>query len=248
MPTKPASPPPPEPRARGFVADWAVNLIVLLFGVTTIAQPFVIPSSSMENNLLIGDHVIVDKMAYAPPGPVGKYLLPYTDVKRGDIIVFRYPLDIRQNLVKRTIGLPGDRIHIVNKQVYLNGQPLREPYKIHKTDFVAPYRDSFPNYPVGPVYERAVTMLRNHVIDGELVVPPDCYFAMGDNRDDSSDSRFWGFVPRENIIGKPLLVFWSYDAPGESLMDGNIHPDHILDMALHFFTKTRWERAFHLIR
>ena len=244
MPQKPHSPPP----ARGFIADWAVNLVVLLFGVTTIAQPFVIPSSSMEDNLLIGDHVIVDKMAYAPPGAVSKYLLPYTPVKHGDIIVFRYPIDLKQNLVKRAIGLPGDRIRILNKQVYLNGQALREPYKYHKTDFVAPYRDIFPSYPVGQVYERAVTMLRNNVVDGEVVVPPDCYFAMGDNRDVSSDSRYWGFVPRENIVGRPLLVFWSYDAPGESLSDGNIHPDHILDVALHFFTKTRWQRTFQLIR
>ena len=186
MPQKPDSPPP----ARGFIADWAVNLVVLLFGVTTIAQPFVIPSSSMEDNLLIGDHVIVDKMAYAPPGAISKYLLPYTPVKHGDIIVFRYPIDLKQNLVKRAIGLPGDRIRILNKQVYLNGQPLREPYKYHKTDFIAPYRDIFPSYPVGQVYERAVTMLRNNVVDGEVVVPPDCYFAMGDNRDVSLDSRY----------------------------------------------------------
>jgi signal peptidase I len=244
MPHKPESP----PQARGFIADWAVNLVVLLFGITTIAQPFVIPSSSMEDNLLIGDHVIVDKMAYAPPGAVSKYLLPYTPVKHGDIIVFRYPIDLKQTLVKRAIGLPGDRIRILNKQVYLNGQALREPYKHHKTDFVVPYRDTFPSYPVGQVYERAFTMLRNNVVDGEVLVPPDCYFAMGDNRDVSLDSRYWGFVPRENIVGKPWLIFWSYDAPGEALMDGNVHPDHILDVALHFFTKTRWQRTFQLIR
>jgi signal peptidase I len=244
MPQKPDSQPP----ARGFIADWAVNLVVLLFGITTIAQPFVIPSSSMEDNLLIGDHVIVDKMAYAPPGAISKYLLPYTPVKHGDIIVFRYPIDLKQTLVKRAIGLPGDRIRILNKQVYLNGQALREPYKYHKTDFVAPYRDIFPSYPVGQVYPRAVAMLRNNVVDGEVVVPPDCYFAMGDNRDVSLDSRYWGFVPSENIVGKPWLIFWSYDAPGEALSDGNIHPDYVLDMALHFFTKTRWRRTFQLVR
>jgi signal peptidase I len=244
MPQKSDSPPP----ARGFIADWAVNLVVLLFGVTTIAQPFVIPSSSMEDNLLIGDHVIVDKMAYAPPGAVSKYLLPYTPVKHGDIIVFRYPIDLRQTLVKRAIGLPGDRIRILNKQVYLNGQALREPYKYHKTNFLVPYRDTFPGYPAGQVYPRAINMLRDNVVDGEVVVPPDCYFAMGDNRDVSLDSRDWGFVPRDNIVGKPWLIFWSYDAPGEALSDGNIHPDHILDMALHFFSKTRWRRTFQLIR
>jgi signal peptidase I len=234
--------------ARGFIADWAVNLIVLLFGVTTIAQPFVIPSSSMEHNLLIGDHVIVDKMAYAPPGVIGKYLLPYTPVKHGDIIVFRYPIDLRENLVKRAIGLPGDRLRIVNKQVYLNGKALSERYKQHLTNFIAPYRDNFPGDPVGQVYDRALSMLRDNVAGGEVVVPPDCYFAMGDNRDVSLDSRYWGFVPRENIVGRPVLIYWSYDAPGEALLDGNIHPDHMLDMALHFFSKTRWERTFQLIR
>ena len=244
MPQKLDSPPP----ARGFIADWAVNLIVLLFGVTTIAQPFVIPSSSMEDNLLIGDHVIVDKIAYAPPDAISKYLLPYAPVKHGDIIVFRYPIDLNKTLVKRAIGLPGDRIHILNKQVYLNGQALREPYKQHMTEFIAPYRDNFPGDPIGEVYERAFTMLRDNVVDGEVVVPPDCYFAMGDNRDVSLDSRYWGFVPSENIVGKPWLIFWSYDAPGEALSDGNIHPDHVLDIALHFFTKTRWRRTFQLVR
>jgi signal peptidase I len=244
MPPKPVPPPP----ARGFIADWALNLVVLLFGVTTITQPFVIPSSSMEDNLIIGDHVIVDKMAYAEPGAISKYLLPYTPVKHGDIIVFRYPIDLKQTLVKRAIGLPGDRIRILNKQVYLNGQALLEPYKRHKTDFVVPYRDIFPSDPVGQVYPRAIAMLRDNVVDGEVVVPPDCYFALGDNRDVSLDSRYWGFVPRDNIVGKPWLIFWSYDAPGEALSDGNIHPDHILDMALHFFTKTRWQRTLQVIR
>ena len=106
----------------------------------------------------------------------------------------------------------------MNKQVYLNGQALREPYKYHKTDYAVPYRDMFPSDPVGPVFERALTMLRENVVNGELVVPADCYFAMGDNRDVSSDSRYWGFVPRDNIVGKPVLIYWSYDAPGEALI------------------------------
>src|SRR6476660_10213715 len=126
---------------RGFLADWSVTIIFLLFGISAIAQPFVIPSPSMEETLLTGDHVLVDKMVYAPPGPFSRRLLPYEPVHRGDIIVFRYPMDINQNYVKRCIGLPGDRIRIVNKDIYLNGKKLDEPYAIHRTSYVLPYRD-----------------------------------------------------------------------------------------------------------
>src|SRR6202142_1841035 len=130
--------------ARNGIAEWAVTILLLLFGTTTLVQAFVIPTGSMEDTLLIGDHLLVDKLAYAPPGPVSKYILPYTEVKRGDIIVFRYPVDIKQTFVKRCMGVPGDRIKLVNKQVYLNGVPLQEPYKVHKTDYIDSYRDNFP--------------------------------------------------------------------------------------------------------
>src|SRR5262245_39613090 len=120
----------PVEGARHFIAEWCVTILILLFGTTTLLQAFVVPTGSMENTMLIGDHLFVDKLAYAPPGALTGKLLPYTPVKRGDIIVFRYPLDIRQNYVKRAIGIPGDRIRIVNKQLYLNGKPSVEPYKI----------------------------------------------------------------------------------------------------------------------
>ncbi len=233
---------------RGTIAEWTVTILLLLFGTTTLVQAFVIPTGSMEDTLLIGDHLLVDKMVYSPPGPVSRYLLPYEEVSRGDIIVFRYPVDISQTFVKRVIGIPGDRIRIENKQVYLNGKPLDEPYKFHKTDYVDSYRDNFPSEPNVRLYESAQDMLENHVVNGEVVVPPNCYFAMGDNRDSSLDSRYWGFVPRDHIIGKPLIIYWSYDAPTERLVSSTIGLDHLLDLAQNFFTKTRWRRTFKLIR
>ena len=132
---------------RGAIAEWTVTILLLLFGTTTLVQAFVIPTGSMEDTLLIGDHLLVDKLAYSPPGPVSKYLLPYSDVNRGDIIVFRYPVDIRQTFVKRVIGVPGDRLRVENKQVFLNGKKLNEPYKEHKAEYVDTYRDNFPSTP-----------------------------------------------------------------------------------------------------
>jgi signal peptidase I len=249
---KPADAPPAEREkvtdvSRGFVAEWTVTILLLLFGTTTLVQAFVIPTGSMEDTLLIGDHLLVDKLAYAPAGSITKHLLSYEDVHRGDIIVFRYPGDIRQTYVKRVIGTPGDRIHLVNRTVYLNGKPLQEPYKYHKTDYIDSYRDNFPGDPNVHLYEAAQVMLEKNVTNGDVVVPPSHYFAMGDNRDSSWDSRYWGFVPRENIIGKPLIIYWSYDAPTERLASPTIGIDHLLDLVQNFFTKTRWRRTFMLI-
>jgi signal peptidase I len=232
---------------RSTIAEWTITILLLLFLTTTLVQAYVIPTGSMEDTLLIGDHLLVDKLAFAPYGPVSKYLLPYTDVKRGDIIVFRYPVEINQTFVKRCIGVPGDRIRVINKQVYLNGVRLDEPYTYHKSDYIDSYRDNFPGEPNVSVDRRASDMLLNHVINGEVVVPPNSYFAMGDNRDSSLDSRYWGFVPRENIIGKPLVIYWSYDAPTEDLNTSSISFDHIRDLATNFFSKTRWRRSFMLI-
>ncbi len=238
--------PTPEP-SRGVIAEWTVTIVLLLFGTTALVQAFVIPTGSMEDTLLVGDHLLVDKLAFAPYGPVTKHILPYSDVQRGDIIVFRWPGDIRQTYVKRCMGVPGDRLKLVNKQVFLNGHALNEPYVVHKLNYIDSYRDNFPSEPNTAVTTPAITMLETNVKNGEVVVPPGNYFAMGDNRDLSSDSRYWGFVPRENIIGKPLIVYWSYDAPTEQLSSPSIGLDHIKDLALHFFTKTRWERTLRLV-
>ena len=243
-----SSVPPETLPPRGSIAEWTVTLILLLFVVTVLLQAFVIPTVSMEDTLLRGDHLLVDKLSYAPGGILSKYALPYSRVRRGDIIVFRWPMDIRQNYVKRVIGIPGDRIRMVNKQVYLNGKPLSEPYVSHKTAYVDSYRDNFPGEPNVRLPDAALLMLEHNVKDGELLVPPGDYFAMGDNRDNSLDSRYWGFVPRANIIGKPLLIWWSYDAPTARLADPNIISlEHLADLATHFFTKTRWRRTLRLI-
>jgi signal peptidase I len=244
---------------RGFIAEWAVTIILLLFGTTTLVQAFVIPSASMVGTLLIGDHVLVDKMVYSPSGSVSSRLLPYRDVRRGDVIVFRYPLNVTQDYVKRAIGIPGDRIRLVDKQLMLNGKMVKEPYVVHtRPDSFDLYRDNFPNR-IGPLKpddvdsprpprKEAQEMLRNVNDQGELVIPQGFVLAMGDNRDDSDDSRFWGFVPRENIVGTPLIIYWSFDTNTEALTNGNIGIDHIVDVVSHFFTKTRWSRTFNLIR
>lgn len=240
--------------ARNGVAEWAVTLLLLLFGTTTLVQAFVIPTGSMEDTLLIGDHLLVDKLAYAPSGPVSKYLLPYQEPKHGDIIVFRYPVDISQTFVKRVIGVPGDRLKMINRIVYRNGVRLNEPYVYHKLAY-EPARDNFPGE-TGLYFEQPLQaqlqrdMLENHVKEGEIIVPPNSYFAMGDNRDNSLDSRYWGFVPRDNIIGKPLLIYWSYRASTEDLAGSSVNSlvSHFIDLGQHFFTRTRWSRTLNLIR
>jgi len=234
---------------RGFIAEWTVTILILVFGTTTLVQAFVVPTGSMEGNILIGDHLFVDKLAYAPASGLGRHLLPYEEVQRGDIIVFRWPPDPRQDYVKRVIGLPGDRLRLIDKQVYINGRKLQEPYVQHITSYLEPYRDNFPGEPNMLVSPSGREMLQDHVVNGEVVVPPEHYFAMGDNRDNSLDSRYWGFVPRDNIRGKPLIVWWSYDAPTEQLIDPNpVSPAHLLDLAQNFFVKTRWRRTFLLVR
>jgi signal peptidase I len=232
---------------RGVVAEWTVTIILLLFGTTTLVQAFVIPTGSMEDTLLVGDHLLVDKLAYAPAGSITRNVLPYEEVHRGDIIVFRYPINIKDTFVKRVMGVAGDHLHLVNKKVYLNGHMLNEPYVVHKTEYIDSYRDNFPTDPNVPLYPPAQAMLKDNVVNGDVVVPNGYYFAMGDNRDSSLDSRYWGFVPRENIIGKPLIIYWSYDAPTEDLASPNIGFNHIIDVGLHFFSKTRWSRTFNLI-
>jgi len=227
---------------RGFVSEWALTIILYLFATTTLVQAYVVPTGSMEGTLRIGDHMLVDRVAYANSGTVGRHVLPYRDPERGDIVAFLYPEDIRQTYVKRVIGLPGDRIRLVNKQVIRNGRRLIEPYTQHIDGPGDAYRDNFPAGPDLFTTPRGREMLREHVVNGEVVVPPDAFFAMGDNRDNSADSRYWGFVPRPYVVGKPLLVYWSFDAPTADLEGWSL--DHVVDVALHFFSKTRWERTF----
>jgi signal peptidase I len=208
----------------------------------------------MQDTLLIGDHLLVDKLAYAPADPFSKLFLPYQEPKHGDIIVFRYPPDLSQTLVKRLIGLPGDRLKIDHGVVYRNGIRLNEPYVYHKYAY-DPRFDNFPTPCCRPVKEELAQqwqqeMLDRDVVAGEVIVPANRYFAMGDNRDNSSDSRFWGFVPRENIVGRPFLIYWSYRAPTEDLIGESRGSTlrHFVDLGEHFFTRTRWERTLKLVR
>jgi signal peptidase I len=231
-----------EKQRRSSVTEWAGTILIYLFATTTLVQAYVIPSGSMEGNLLIGDHVLVDRTAYADPGTLGHHIMPYRDVQRGDIIVFSYPEDTRVTYVKRVIGLPGDRIHMENGQVIRNGHRLVEPYTQHIATYPDHYRDNFPQSSTVPMFPRGRDMLEHHVVNGELVVPPGMLFALGDNRENSEDSRYWGFVPRSYVMGKPLVVYWSFDAPGEDLKEWTVN--HVVDVATHFFTRTRWNRMF----
>jgi signal peptidase I len=208
----------------------------------------------MEDTLLVGDHLLVDKLAYAPSGSFSKYILPYEEPKHGDIIVFRYPGDISQTFVKRVIGVPGDHLRMVERVIYRNGVKLNEPYVYHKL----PYEESRDNFPSqsppfgqeGLPGELQRDMYERNVVNGEIVVPPGHYFAMGDNRDNSLDSRYWGFVPRENIIGKPLIIYWSYKASTNELAGATVGSmiSHMVDLGEHFFTRTRWSRTLRIIR
>ena len=235
-----------------FIASMAAVFVVGLFIITFNLQAFEIPSSSMENTLLIGDHVFVDRDTMGPKtGWIGP-LIPYHQVHHGDIVVFLSPAEPGLYVVKRIIGEPGDRIRLQNGAVYRNGQKLDEPQVIHNGSS-NPYRDNFPSVPPGDsnsVIPEWSLQLSSYVQNGELVVPPDRYFAMGDNRDVSYDSRYWGFIPRENIIGRPMFIYWSFETPANQVYKTGIG-DRLAFLAkvvIHFFDQTRWRRMFHLVR
>ena len=247
---------PPEEAApkkstlREYFESLVVTVILALYGTTFAIQAFKIPSSSMEDTLLIGDHLMVDKLAYAPRDRWLGSALPYQDVKRGDIVVFKYPVDPSTHYVKRVVGVPGDRLRLVNKQLYVNGPLVDEGYKVQKMPNQDEYRDNFPASAPVSVFQAWAEALPNHVENGWLVVPTGHYFVMGDNRDFSSDSRYWGFVPRENILGKPLLIYWSLESASADYRYNSLWERivGILKTAVQFPIKTRWKRMFLLIR
>lgn len=235
--------------AREYLESLVVTVILALYGTTFLVQAFKIPSSSMEDTLLIGDHLMVDKVSYAPASSWGG-IFPYVPLERDRIIVFRYPMDPSTYFVKRVIGVPGDRIRLENKLVYRNGVPLGEPHTVHKSSRVEDFRDNFPVLPSLGAFPSWAEQLPGVVNGGELVVPPGRYFVMGDNRDFSSDSRYWGFVPRENIVGNPLVIYWSFETSSEEYRqtDAVDYVSRIGDVLFHFPQKTRWSRLFHRIR
>ena len=240
-------------------------LAVGLFVMTFVFQNFEIPSASMENTLLIGDHVLVDRISLAPASHWFP-LVHYRDVHRGDVIVFLKPHPETPDLylVKRCIGLPGDRIHLEHGIVYVNGVPQTEPYAQmprsdgDPEDAYIPYRDDFPRMDLQDLEAAAAENhaaywavdLPNHIVDGDLVVPRGTVFAMGDNRTKSLDGRFWGFVPRENIVGRPMFIYWSFETPADQINKTSLgeRVSFIGHVILHIFDETRWKRTFQIVR
>ena len=225
------------------------TVVIAIFVITFIVQAFQIPSGSMENTLLVGDYLMVNKLCYGGQG-FGDRFMPYQKIARGDIIVFHYPVDPQQHFVKRVIGVPGDHLRMVNKKVLINGKPLDEPY----VRFLEPpnnlFRDNFPRLDIAA---RGLggdwwLQMKKLVVDDQLIIPEGHYFVMGDNRDDSEDSRYWGFVPRENIIGRPLVIYWSVrdwdHGPSASVM-GRLY--HVAYAVTHIFQITRWNRTLRLV-
>jgi signal peptidase I len=227
------------------------TIVIAVFVIVFVVQAFQIPSESMENTLLIGDYLLVDKVRYGGGG-IWNHLMPYHPVQRGDIIVFRYPLNPAQHFVKRVVGVPGDRVRLINRQVYVNRIALRENYVVHSSAIHQDFRDEFPrlDHPDSGVDASWWLQMKKFVEDRELIVPEGCYFVLGDNRDESSDSRYWGFVPRENIIGRPLLIYWSLRSMDENRQFGATPGDklyHFIYAVSHLFRITRWDRTFRLV-
>jgi len=234
-----------------FLASLAEVLVTGLFIITFVLQAFEIPSASMEDTLLIGDHLFVNREQFAAPARWMGPLMPYRNVRRDEIAVF---LSLEQPglfLVKRIIGIPGDHIHLRDGAAYRNGEKLVEPYVRHKRADFDPYRDNFPAVPPSEIRnEKWKQELPSHIEGGDIVVPPDSYFAMGDNRDNSYDSRYWGFVPRKNLIGRPMFIYWSFVTPEDQYEKRDFwdRVENVEDIIIHFFSKTRWARTFRPVR
>lgn len=248
----------PSETAVEFLASLAGVLVTGLFIITFMVQAFEIPSSSMEDTLLIGDHVFVNREVFAPPTRWLGPLLPYRDIRRGDTVVFLSPSEQGLFVVKRIIGIPGDRIHLRDATVYRNGEKLDEqPYVRYKNndpsvENTRPYRENFPAVPpdmygVTPEWQADLPKF----IQGEdIVVPPGNYFAMGDNRNVSYDSRFWGFIPRENVIGRPMFIYWSFITPPDQYLKRDVKDrlGFLMHIIFHFFDQTRWSRTFKAVK
>ncbi len=209
--------------AREYFESICVAVILALFVRTFVVQAFKIPTGSMENNLLIGDHLLVNKFVFAPTlSRLEGALLPIDPIKRGDVVVFKYPVEPDRDFIKRVIGLPGDTIELKKKRVYLNGTLLNESY----VRYLSPPEESSSNdFDVRVQY-------------GPVTVPPDQYFMMGDNRDNSQDSRYWGFMPRSYVKGKALFIYWSFNDGSDAAGGGGIS---------RIFTTVRWNRLLHQI-
>jgi signal peptidase I len=224
---------------REYFESIVIAVILALFIRTFVVQAFKIPTGSMEETLLIGDHLLVNKFVFGPTeSALERALLPIGTIKRRDVLVFKYPEEPERDFIKRVIGLPGETVELREKKVYVNGTPLDEPY-VH-----------FLTAPSGPSELHEVTSFDVRERYGPVTVPPNHYFVMGDNRDNSQDSRYWGFLPRENIKGKSLVIYWSYQAEREDYQDESAGATvkGLVSVFAHFFTRTRWDRMFHQTR
>ena len=232
------------------LASLLQTVVVALFLLTFVLQPYLIPSESMERTLLVGDFLLVNKQVYAPAGSLSRLMLPYREVARGDIVFFHHPQP--PFLVKRVVGVPGDRLRIEDGRVLVNGQILDEPYVAFEPAPPNPFTDDdFPakvytDPSVDPVWWRQMQSLTR---DGELVVPQGEYFVLGDNRNHSKDSRFWGFVPRADIVARPLVIYFSLTRPSttdvQQAADDRLGHDRDFSARLTGFA--RWKRIFHLV-
>jgi signal peptidase I len=241
-----------------YLESLLVTVLLALFGTSFVVQAFKIPSASMEGTLLIGDHLLVNKFIFGGSGAWYEKVLPYRPLERGDIIVFKYPYADHQHFVKRVIGLPGDRLKMVDQQMFVNGKPLNEPYVVHDHDQLAnydPFNTSFPPRRDQMISQQVVAesgwreTLRSYVQGDEIVVPPGKLFAMGDNRDHSSDSRYWGFVDRSAIMGRPFLIYWSVDATSNDYTQTTFFQRlaGVFDTIAHLPSRTRWSRMLHTV-
>lgn len=237
-----------------YLESLLVTVLLALFATTFILQAFKIPSPSMESTLLVGDHLLVNKFIFGGHGAWYEKILPYRALERGDIIVFKYPYQDHTHYVKRVIGLPGDHLKLADQRVFVNGKLLNEPYVVHDPNVgYDPLNYNFPpqglqlySSPVVPEWAREI---KNYVQGDEIVVPPGRYFAMGDNRDHSSDSRYWGFVDRDAIMGRPFLIYWSVEASSADYSASTFFQRlaGIFDTLLHLPTRTRWSRMLHTV-
>jgi signal peptidase I len=222
--------------SREYFESIVIAVILALFIRTFVVQAFKIPTGSMENNLLVGDHLLVNKFIFAPTEwRIERALLPIQPIKRGDVVVFKYPSEPDRDFIKRVIGLPGETLELRHKKIYINGSPIDEPY-VH---FLRP--PSLENQEIA-----SYDLSENY---GPVTVPPDQYFVMGDNRDNSQDSRYWGYLPRDYVKGKALMVYWSYESDRDDYQDAGLAATvkGLVSVVTHFFTRTRWDRLFHMI-
>ena len=226
---------PAKSTLREYFEALVIAMIFVNFARIFMFQAFKIPTGSMIDNLLIGDHIVVNKFVYGAPGPFDA-VIPIREVRRGDIVVFRFPQQPDTDFVKRVVALPDEAVYIENKQVFIDGKPLEEPYALYQDPEIYPRTAGLPE------------PYRSRDQFGPFVVPRGEYFVMGDNRDRSNDSRFWGTVPRELIKGRALLIYWSYrGAPVSTEGSPARRLRELASVATGFFSNTRWERTFHIV-